>query len=302
MGRQYDRSAEDVANIVGLEHVNLTVPEQRLATLFYITGMGFTRDPYLVTGVTNMWVNVGRSQFHLPTRGAQVLRGHVGLVLPDLEALARRLEAVHGELATTRFAFTAGESRIDVTCPWGNTLHCHAPDPRFGRIVLGMPYVAFDVATGAAGGIARFYRDILKARATIEEVDGKPAARVSVGYRQDLVFRETDAALADYDGHHIQVYVADFSGPHEALRERGLITEESNQHQYRFVDIIDPASGERLYTLEHEIRAMSHPLFGRPMINRNPAQTNNSFAPGHDDQAWAYNWELRSDESPRSGD
>jgi hypothetical protein len=230
MGNQYDRSAEDVTNIVGLEHVNLTVPDQRLATLFYITGMGFTRDPYLVTGVTNMWVNVGRSQFHLPTRGTQVLRGHVGLVVPDLGALARRLEAVRGELESTRFASTAGESWIDVTCPWGNKLRCHAPDPRFGPIMLGMPYVAFDVPAGAAEGIARFYRDIFSARAAIEQADGAPAARVSVGYRQDLVFRESEAPLPDYDGHHIQVYIADFSGPHEALRERGLVTEESNQH------------------------------------------------------------------------
>jgi hypothetical protein len=286
MGKQYDRGAEDIANIVGLEHVNLAVPDQRLATLFYITGMGLTRDPYLVTGVANMWVNVGRGQFHLPTRGTQVLRGHVGLVLPDLDALALRLEQVRGELAETRFDFAVREAWIDVICPWGNRLRCHAPDPRFGPIVLGMPYVALDVPTGAAEGIARFYREILKTRATIDEDDGAPAARVSVGYRQDLLFRETSAPPPDYDGHHIQVYVADFSGPHEALRERGLITQESNQHQYRFVDIVDPASGDKLYALEHEIRAMSHPLFGRPMINRNPAQTNTSFAPGHDDQPW----------------
>jgi hypothetical protein len=301
MAEQYDRSAEDVGNIVGLEHVNLTVPDQLLATLFYITGMGLTRDPYLVTGVSNMWVNVGRSQFHLPTRGAQVLRGHVGLVLPDLDALARRLEAVRGELAGTRFDFAAGDSVIDVTCPWGNRLRCHAPDPRFGPIVLGMPYVAFDVAAGAAVGIARFYREILKARATVEEVDGAPAARVSVGHRQDLIFRETTAKLADYDGHHIQIYVADFSGPHEALNERGLITEESNRHQYRFVDIVDPAGGKILHTLEHEVRAMSHPLFGRPMINRNPAQTNSSFAPGYDDQPWASGRESGSDGPSGSG-
>ena len=66
MKKQFDRAAEDLANVVGLEHVNVTVPDHRLATLFYITGLGFTRDPYLVTGVVNMWVNIGRSQFHLP--------------------------------------------------------------------------------------------------------------------------------------------------------------------------------------------------------------------------------------------
>lgn len=287
MGSQYDRKAEDVGNIVALEHVNVTVPDQRLATLFYITGMGLTRDPYLVTGVTNMWVNVGRSQFHLPTREPQVLRGHIGLVLPELEALARRLEAVRGDLEGTRFAFTAAPSRIDVTCPWGNRLRCHAPDPRFGPILLGMPYLMFDVPAGTAKGIARFYTEIFKTMAKVENVEGAPAARVAVGYRQDLIFRETDAAPQDYDGHHIQVYIADFSGPHEALEKRGLISEESNQYQYRFLDIIDLDSGDRLYMLEHEIRAMSHPLFGRQLINRNPAQTNASFAAGYDEQPLA---------------
>ncbi|MBT3333492.1 MAG: hypothetical protein HN394_18465, partial [Rhodospirillaceae bacterium] len=61
MGKNFDRTEEDLANVVGLEHLNVRVPDQRLATLFYITGLGLTRDPYLVTGVANMWVNVGRS-------------------------------------------------------------------------------------------------------------------------------------------------------------------------------------------------------------------------------------------------
>ena len=62
MAKQYDRSAEDLGNVVGLEHVNLLVPDQGLATLFYISGLGLTRDPYLMTSVDNMWVNAGRSQ------------------------------------------------------------------------------------------------------------------------------------------------------------------------------------------------------------------------------------------------
>ena len=43
------------------------VPDQRLATLFYVAGLGLTRDPYLMVSDSNMWVNVGRSQFHLPS-------------------------------------------------------------------------------------------------------------------------------------------------------------------------------------------------------------------------------------------
>lgn len=41
----FDRSAEDPGNIVGLEHVNVQVGDQRLATLFNVTGLGLTRAP-----------------------------------------------------------------------------------------------------------------------------------------------------------------------------------------------------------------------------------------------------------------
>ncbi len=287
MAKQFDRAAEDLGNIVALEHINVTIPDQRLSTLFYITGLGLTRDPYLVTGVVNMWVNVGRSQFHLPTNEPQVIRGRIGLVTPDLDGLARRLDSVAEPLDGTRFDFTVHNDRIDATCPWGNRFRCHAPDARFGPVALGMAYVELDVPVGTADRIARFYREIMGALATVGEADGAPAARASVGHHQELVFRETDAPAAAYDGHHIQVYVADFSGPHGRLAERGLISQEDNQHQYRFRDIADVDSGELLFTLEHEVRSMTHPLFARPLANRNPDQTNQQFTPGHEIRPWA---------------
>ena len=37
---------------------------------------------------------------------------------------------------------------------------------------------------------------------------------------------------------------------------------------------VDPDSGENLYELEHEVRSVTHPLYARPLVNRNPAQTN----------------------------
>src|ERR1051326_6543310 len=69
MAQHYDRGAEDLGNITMLEHVNLQIPSQAQATLFYIQGLGLTRDPYMNTGLANMWINVGKSQFHLPTGG-----------------------------------------------------------------------------------------------------------------------------------------------------------------------------------------------------------------------------------------
>lgn len=287
MENAYNRAAEDLGNIVALEHVNVTIPDQRLATLFYISGLGLTRDPYLITGVTNMWVNVGRSQFHMPTRDPQVLRGRVGLVLPDHDGLLRRLDGVSQDLDGTQFAFAQENGYVEATCPWGNRFRIHAPGERFGRVALGLPYVELDVPAGAATGIAHFYDEIFETLTALDDSGGAPAAHVSVGFQQELVFRETDAPQPDYDGHHIQIYIANFSGPYDRLAERGLISQEDGQHQYRFKDIADLTSGETLFTIEHEVRSMTHPLFARPLVNRNPDQTNTAFGPGHEERSWA---------------
>jgi len=282
MTPHYDRTRQDLGNVVLLEHVNVTIPDQRLATIFYVSGLGLTRDPYLMTGIDNMWVNVGRSQFHLPSRGTQVLRGHVGIVLPDLAALERRLQGVAPLLAETRFSWERRGGCIEATCPWGNRFRCHAPAPAFGDAELAIAYVELDVPAGAAPGIARFYAEVLGARAAVDRVSGDATAVVSTGAAQSLRFCETARPLPEYDGHHVQVYVTDFSGPHRRLLERGLVTEESSEHQYRFRDIADPASGVRLFTLEHEVRSLTHPLYARPLVNRNPAQSNREYVRGHD--------------------
>lgn len=278
MRNSYDRAAEDLGNIVALEHVNTRIPDQQLATAFYVSGLGLTRDPYLMTGTDNMWVNVGRSQFHLPTSKAEVLRGRVGVVIPGREALLARLARAKKALGGTRFAFAEHEGFVEAVSPWGNVIRVHEPQPRFGRMRLGMPYVELDVPPGAAEGIARFYRQILGAPA---RHDGG-VTQVAVGPDQSLVYRETERELAPYDGHHVQIYIADFSGPYLRLQERGLISEESDQHQYRFRDLVDPASGRKLFTLEHEVRSMRHPLYARPLVNRDPAQSNVDYVPGYD--------------------
>lgn len=275
----YDRGVEDVGNIVALEHVNVTVPDQRLATLFYVVGMGFTRDPYLMVGDENMWINVGRQQFHLPTRAQQVLRGHIGIVVPDLAVLKAQLGSMRQKLAGTRFAFVGGDDCVAVTCPWGNELRCYAPHPRFGDMTLGMPYVEFSVPRGTAPGITRFYEQAFGVRGALAPDRGSAAIRV--GRDQLLVFRESEA-LAPYDGHHVAIYVADFAGPHRFLRQRNLVTEESNQYQYRFKDLVDPESGARLFEIEHEVRSLRHPMWGRVFVNRNPAQSQRNYLRGRD--------------------
>jgi hypothetical protein len=143
------------------------------------------------------------------------------------------------------------------------------------------------VRPGTAAGIARFYREILGADATLEGNGSGAVAKVSVGASQSFHFRETDAPEAPYDGHHVQVYLCDFSGPYQKLKERGLVFQESNQHQYRFKDIVDLDTGAVLHTIDHELRSMTHPMYGRPLVNRDPVQSVMRYRPGRDALAWS---------------
>ena len=111
---QFDRTAEDLGNIVELGHVNVTVPDQSLAVAYYLMGLGLTRDPYLMAGLENMWVNVGKGQFHLPTRGQQVVRG-----------LANMLESPAGNLWTR----SSGEAAFRSAANWNMRPHSEDEDP-----------------------------------------------------------------------------------------------------------------------------------------------------------------------------
>jgi hypothetical protein len=285
---RYDRAAQDLGNIVNLGHVNVCIDDQHVATHYYVTGLGLTRDPFLNTGARNMWINVGMSQFHLPMGTPEVLRGVIGLVAPDREALLERLTHVRRALADTKFEFRESNDCVETVCPWGNRINMHTPnEERFGRIQLGMPYVRFDVRPGTAARIARFYREIMHAPAEVVKNGAGPEARVQVGEKQYFHFRESDAPEQPYNRHHVQIYIADFSGPHRRLMELGLVTGESNEYEYRFKDIVDLDSREVLFTVEHETRSQTNPMYGRPLVNRNPAQTNTDYKPGHDSLSWA---------------
>ena len=288
MTQPFDRAAEDLGNSIHLEHVNVRIPDQRLATLFYAAGLGFTRDPFMMPGDRNMWINVGRSQFHLPTGDPQVLRGTTGLVIAGRAALIDRLAGVRERLKGTRFGFAEQNDCVEATCPWGNRVRCHEPDPaRFGSISLGIPYVEFDVPVGTADGIAEFYRRMIEVPARVERNGEGAVARVTVGRDQYLTFRETDRPQPEFDNHHVAIYLVNFSGPYRRLRERNLVSQEDNRYQYRFKDIVDLDTGRVLFTIEHEVRSVTHPMYLRPLINRNPMVNNNNYAAGHEDASWA---------------
>ncbi|HEX2386423.1 MAG TPA: hypothetical protein VHL99_07660 [Candidatus Binatia bacterium] len=282
MQTQKSYASEDVGNIVLLEHLNVTVADQPQAILFYVVGLGLTRDPYLTVGLDNMWVNVGEQQFHLPTRGAQRFAGHVGLVIPDPEHLEQRLQSIAERLAGTKFKWSREDGYIAATCPWGNHFRCYTPEEKFGDTALGIPYIEFLVRRGAAEGIGSFYREVFRAPATIEKNGGLSSARIAIGRNQELIFRETDDAIPPYDGHHVAIYVTNFSGPYEFLNRRGLVTEDVRGHQFRYQKIVDPETGATLHELEHEVRSFRHPLYQRGFVNRNAEQTQRDYKRGRD--------------------
>ena len=280
--KKYDRTTQDVGNIVGMEHVNVTVPDQSIASTFYISGLGFTRDPYMMVGPGNMWVNVGQQQFHLPASAPQVFRGHIGVVVPDLGALQTRLGRVQKRLADTAFQWSAKKGYVAVTCPWGNQIRCYAPSPQFGSMTLGLPYVEMPVEPRTARGISQFYQEVMQTPATVIQERGTAIAQVHVGRSQVLRFKETAKAIPTYDGHHIAVYVANFSAPHKFLKRHKLITQESDDHQYRFQAIVHPKTGKLLCELEHEVRSLYHPMYERELVNRNADQSIFAYRKGQD--------------------
>ena len=186
--KKYDRAAQDIGNIVGIGHVNVCITDQHWGTDYYVTGLGYTRDPFLNVTSRNMWINVGMSQFHLPMGKPDVLRGTVGVVMPDRTALLARLTRAKKLLEGTKFEFRESNDGVETVCPWGNRITVHEPDQsRFGRIQLGMPYIRFDVRPGTAARIARFYREVLRAPADVKKNGAGPEAKVQVGERNTFI-------------------------------------------------------------------------------------------------------------------
>ena len=281
MSEAFDRTEENIGNVLSMQHINLCVPDLYLATIFYVTGLGLTRDPYVDFGGPIMWVNAGEQQFHLLQNKAQRWRGHMGVVVPNLDDLKNRLGRVEKTLADTEFSWREANDCVQVTCPWGNDIRVFGPDSFPGQY-LGIPYAEMLVAPGTAEGIARFYEQVLDTPAAVRNGGEGNRTEVSMGFDQQLIYQETQGAIPDYDGHHIAIHIANFSAPHAYLAERDLLTEESDQHQYRFQAIVDPESGETLAELEHEVRSLKHPMFKRHLVNRNPAQTFFNYVEGRD--------------------
>jgi hypothetical protein len=249
---------QDVGNIVLLEHINIDIDSQDVASIFYCGGLGLTRDPFDKVSTNTSWINIGYQQIHATNTGdTQVLDGMIGIVLPDINLIERNLKRVQIKLQGTKFAFnrkkmnrSSGQSEfihsvlnsgedsddtidyLQVTCPYGNTFNVYQSEPletpsdSSPKVTtslsihggIGIIYVLFNCERGRSKSIADFYNDKLSAN-TIAK-DGY--CRVSVGPCQELLFREVDS-VQEYTGYHIAIYISNFSGTFKKIDSNNLI-------------------------------------------------------------------------------
>jgi hypothetical protein len=122
----------------------------------------------------------------------------------------------------------------------------------------------------------------MQAPSSVHSENGMPVARVEVGRNQWLLFRETSGEIRPYDGHHIAIYVANFSGPYTVLKQHSRIMEDVSNHQFRFKELVDLDNGQAVFQLEHEVRSLRHRMYHRPFVNRDPTQTQRDYHRGRD--------------------
>lgn len=261
----------EVGASVHFEHVNLRVDDHRLATLYFIAGLGFTRDPYRMVAVRNMWVNVGLQQFHLPINAPTPFPGEVGVAVPDLARTKETLAEVAPQLEDTAFSWQAENGTLATRDPWGHAIRVYDARKLPSHLPQQIPHVRFHVPPGTAPGIARFYRELLHCPAEVAGRKGAQEATVTVGPHQHFHFAETRGAQAD-TGHtnHVAVYLSRYWEVYDTLGQRGLVAEAHGREQFRFRDIVDVDSGTLLFRMEHEMRSLYHPDFRKPLVNRVP--------------------------------
>jgi hypothetical protein len=264
----------EIGGIVHMDHVNFLAPDQDMATRFFIGGLGLARDPYQRVDETNMGVNVGMEQFHLPRRGAATppFHGKIGLVVPRIDVIGVRLErlARMGGFDGTAYTFEPGTGEALVRAPFGYLLHLHEAGTIPFQRPLGIAYVDVAVPPGVSAAIGRFYADMFGAPVATTRHDGAPAAVVATGPFQTWRFVERD--LADHDTHamHVSFYATDFAAIRARLVAAGATDGGARDHVFSFDRIFDPETGRTVFTVNNEVRSLYHPDFRRPLANRWP--------------------------------
>lgn len=208
-----------------LEHVNINVPNRAIAHEFYVDVLGARVNPRGTTEI-NFHVNVGVSQFHLPTLRSVAGREPVTvgqrwggtLELLTCEPLATVAERARAAGYATR-TLTADEGQeglgveggLEISGPWDGSFVLRAAPAGLERAVaarrghaggsgslLALACATMQVPPGAAGRLARFYEQTMGLAVEEEKGAGRVQVRFDSGQPglvpQRLVFQEAEGA------------------------------------------------------------------------------------------------------------
>ena len=241
----------DVTGILWLEHINLVVGSRPLAERFYFDLLGFSKDKS-----PSFHCNLGQQQFHLAESGdpAQKVTGSIGLIVPSLETLRKRVDLVKEDLKGTQFEIVqdAGDT-MTIICPWGNRLHLYDAEQESQSLkptsdspqkmvklhadggayaanrmaVRGQPgirYIEITCRPGSTAAICDFYREMIGCSVSKPQ-NGQAVVCVGPGvhlaYVEDESLQESDSKAME--GVHICVYAQGFKGLYDRLKSKNLI-------------------------------------------------------------------------------
>jgi len=264
----------EIGSILHLEHFNFEGADRDMATIFFMDGLGLTRDPYHRIDETNMGVNIGMQQFHLPRRGATPpFHGQIGLVMPDLAGICIRLNRLTqmGKFDQTSYQLDRlDDLTLRVVSPFGIELKLHAAGSLSFLRQMGLAYVDIPVEPGKAERLQKYYQDFMVTPAVLCELEGEKSLVVTHGPYQYIRYRERK--LDDYDlyNFHIAYYVTNYNAYLDRVSELGSILGDGDGRLFFFDELFDPDTGEVILRFQQEVRSIYHPDFMRPLVNRWP--------------------------------
>ena len=273
MTKHPPKTMPEVGGILHLDHINFQVSDHDLATIFFIGGLGLTRDPFRRADETNMGVNIGLQQFHLPRRGATPpFPGLVGLIVPDLDIIRLRLSRLNKlqKFKDTPYKANFEDNTAKIISPFGFCIRLHSSNSMPFLRPLGIGYVEIPVPNGVVDDILKFYREVFHSIATIENRDGNKTAAINVGPFQKLYFIEKELDSYELYNFHISFHVTHYNRAREIIKERGALMGTGEGEVFFCDKIFNPDTGDYIFSMTNEVRSVYHGDYMRPLINRWP--------------------------------
>ena len=288
--------------IIHIDHVNLNIPSHEPTISFYHKVLGFKLDPRRAHNYLGkkekgtVWMNAGASQFHFPYGPeAQILRGEIGIsyrtrndineVLKNMRKYGHADRIVDSEHPVTILDPNGNTLKLYIDRPPTSQRYCHPVvegELSYKSGAVGIRYVEYFVPPSSISGLADFYDSVFGCDVSItgNDNDNNGVLVVVAGgadldgggqVEQRLVFREKDG-IAQYDGHHMSVFVGNgwpgFNAVFNECLKRNIVfvndrfsdkvmslPQAEEAMQFRIKDL------NGLYELEHEIRCEEHDAY-----------------------------------------